>query len=221
MVSGGRKAVGYTAAAVKTTAAPVLEQLLGSRLRARLLGWLLSHPGERYFVRQMAAILHEDSTNLSRELARLEGMGIVSGSREGQQKYFQANQECPIYPELRGLVLKTAGIADHLRKALQPLVDRIAMAFLFGSMAAGREVAESDIDLFVAGDLSLGELVEVLSPLQNQLGREVNPVIYSLKELHDKLAHGHHFVTSVFEGPKVLLIGSPRELEGLRSTIPS
>ncbi len=89
------------------------------------------------------------------------------------------------------------------------------MAFLFGSVAAGREVAESDIDLFVAGDLSLGELVEVLSPLQNQLGREVNPVVYPLKELRDKLAHGQHFVKSVFEGPKVLLIGDPSELERL------
>jgi predicted nucleotidyltransferase len=206
-------AVRYTAAAVETTAAPSLEQLLGSRLRARLLGWLLSHPGERYFVRQLAAILQEDSTNLSRELARLLALGIVSSLREGQQKYFQANPNCPIYPELRGLVLKTAGIADTLRSALQPLADRIALAFLFGSVAAGREVAESDIDLFVVGDLSLGDLVEVLSPLQNQLGREVNPVVYPLKELRDKLAHGHHFVTSVFEGPKVLLIGSPRELE--------
>jgi len=208
-------AVGYTAAVVEITAAPVLEQLLGSRLRARLLGWLLSHPGERYFVRQLAAILGEDSTNLSRELARLETMGIVSGSREGQQKYFQADPDCPIYPELRGLVLKTAGVADILRKALQPLANRIVSAFLFGSVAAGKEVAESDIDLFVAGDLSLGELVEVLSPLQDQLGREVNPVVYPIKELRDKLAHGHHFVKSVFEGPKVLLIGSPREFERL------
>jgi DNA-binding transcriptional ArsR family regulator len=208
-------AVRYTAAAVETTAAPVLEQLLGSRLRARLLGWLLSHPGERYFVRQLAAILHEDSTNLSRELARLEAMGIVDGSREGQQKYFQANPECPIYPELRGLVLKTAGIADILRNALQPLADRIVVAFLFGSVASGREVAESDIDLFVGGDLSLGDLVEALSPLQNQLGREVNPVVYPLKELRDKLTHGHQFVRSVFEGPRVLLVGSPREFEGL------
>jgi predicted nucleotidyltransferase len=113
------------------------------------------------------------------------------------------------------LVLKTAGAADILRKALQPLADRIALAFLFGSVAAGREAAESDIDLFVAGNLSLGELVEVLSPLQNQLGREVNPVVYPLKELRDKLAHGNHFLKSVFEGPKVLLIGSPREFERL------
>ena len=116
------------------------------------------------------------------------------------------------------MVLKTAGVADALRQSLQPLADRIALAFLFGSVAAGREVAQSDINLFVAGDVSLSELVEVLSPLQNRLGREVNPVVYPVKELRDKLAHGHHFVRSVFEGPKVLLIGSPRELERLAQT---
>src|SRR3954471_2677848 len=115
-------AVSYTASAVNsTTPNLILEQLLGSRLRANALSWLLSHPGERFFVRQLAATLREDSTNLSRELARLESMGIVKGAREGQQKYFQADPACPIYPELRGLVAKTSGVGDLLREVLRPL----------------------------------------------------------------------------------------------------
>jgi predicted nucleotidyltransferase len=203
---------------VNITATPsLLEQLLGSRLRASLLGWLLSHPGERYFVRQLAAILQEDPTNLSRELSRLEAMGIVTGSREGQQKYFWANPDCPIYPDLRGLVLKTSGVSDSLREALGPLSNRISMAFLFGSVAAGKETAASDIDLFVAGEVSLTELVEILSPVQNRLGREVNPMVYPVAELHDKLAQGHHFLTSIFGGPRVLLMGDPRSLRGHRA----
>lgn len=201
---------------VNITATPsLLESLLGSRLRARLLGWLLSHPGERYFVRQLAALLQEDSSNLSRELSRLESLGIVTGSREGLQKYFRANPDSPIYPDLRGLVLKTAGVSDSLREALRPLADRISMAFLFGSVAAGKETAGSDVDLFVTGEVALGELVGALGPVQNQIGREVNPVVYPVAELHDKLAQGHHFLTSVFGGPKVLLMGDPREFERL------
>jgi DNA-binding transcriptional ArsR family regulator len=209
-------AVLYTASAVNTTATPsILEQLLGSRLRARLLGWLLSHPGERYFVRQLASLLQEDSTNLSRELSRLEALGVVSSSREGLQKYFQANPDSPIYPELRGLVLKTSGVGDILKQALQPLADRIMVAFLFGSVAAGKETAASDIDLFIAGDVRLGEIVGVLSPAQDQLGREINPVVYPVTELHAKLEQGHHFLQSVFSGPKILLWGDAREFERL------
>jgi len=191
----------------------ILEHLLGSRLRAKLLGWLFSHPGERYFVRQLALLLGEDSTNLSRELARLAELGIVTGSREGQQKYFQVNPEIPIFAELRGLVLKTSGLGDAVRESLAPLAGRIQVAFLFGSFAAGRADAASDVDLLVVGDVSLHELVEALGPMQNRLGREINPMVYPVTEFREKLGQGHRFLTSVLEGPKLFLIGSPHELE--------
>jgi DNA-binding transcriptional ArsR family regulator len=212
-------AVIYTAVAVNSTATlsstSILEHLLGSRLRAKLLGWLFSHPGERYFVRQLALLLSEDSTNLSRELARLAELGIVTGSREGQQKYFRVNPESPIFPELRGLVLKTAGLGDLLRESLAPLAGRIHVAFLFGSFAAGRADAASDVDLLVVGDVSLRELVEALGPIQNRLGREVNPVVYPVPEFREKSGQEHRFLTSVLEGPKLFLIGSAHELERL------
>lgn len=198
-----------------TATIPILEQLLGSRLRARTLSWLLSHPGERFFVRQLAAALGEDSTNLSRELTRLEGLGIVTGVREGHQKYFQANPESPIYPELRGLVAKTSGVGDLLREALQPLSSQIQVAFVFGSVAAGRETVASDVDVLVIGSASLKDLVEAFAPVQDRLGREVNPSIYPAQEFREKISRRHHFLTEVLQGPKIFLIGSSRELERL------
>jgi DNA-binding transcriptional ArsR family regulator len=201
---------------VKTTAAhTTLERLLGSRLRAKLLGWLLTHPGERYFVRQLAALVGEDSTNVSREVARLQELGIVDVLYEGQQKYVRADPSSPLYPELRGLVLKTAGLVGLLQEALAPLKDRIRVAFVFGSMAAGREGPASDVDLFVVGEVSLRELVECLAPVQGDLGREVNPTVYSAAELEEKLSQGHHFVTRILQGPTMLVMGRSDELERL------
>lgn len=202
----------YTASAVDFTAVSPLERLLGSRLRARLLGWLFSHPDERYFVRQLAALLGEDSANLSRELARLSDLGIVSSSKEGQQKYYQADRNGPLYPELRGLVLKTAGLGDLLREGLGPLADRIRVAFVYGSFASGKEKAGSDVDLLVIGDVSLGELVEALGPVQSRLGREVNPVVFPPSEFRERMTP---FLENVLQGPKIFLIGSPDELERL------
>jgi predicted nucleotidyltransferase len=208
---------------VKNTAArpssSLLEQLLGSRLRAKLLGWLFSHPGERFFVRQLAVLLGEDSTNLSRELARLAEWRIITGSREGQQKFFQVNTDAPVFPELRGLVLKTSGLGDLIRESLAPLADRIHVALVFGSLAAGKADTASDVDLLVVGDVSLRELVEALSPIQNRLGREVNPMVYPVPEFREKLGQGHRFLTSVMEGPKLFLIGSPHELERLAEAV--
>jgi len=209
-------AVNYTACAVNFTAPNLLlEQLLGSRLRARALSWLLSHPGERFFVRQLATALGEDSTNLSRELTRLESLGIVTGIREGNQKYFQADPSSPIYPELRGLVAKTSGAGDLLREALQPLSSQIEVAFVFGSVAAGKETAASDLDVLVVGSVLLKDLVEAFSPVQDRLGREVNPSVYPAQEFREKITRGHHFLTGVLQGPKIFLIGSSRELERL------
>jgi len=200
---------------IYTADTPLLERLLGSRLRSRALGWLLSHPEERYFVRQLAGILAEDPTNLSRELARLASMGILTAAVEGQQKYYRANPSSPIYPELRSLVAKTAGFGAILRGALEPLSNRIQSTFIFGSVAAGREARSSDVDVMVIGEVSLEELVGVLSPLQNQLGREVNPSVYTAAEFRERLARGNHFLASVLNGPKLFLIGSADELERL------
>lgn len=152
---------------------------------------------------------------MSREVARLQELGIVDVLFEGQQKYVRADPSSPIYPELRGLILKTAGLVGLLQEALAPLKDRIRIAFVFGSVAAGREGPASDVDLFVVGEVSLQELVECLAPVQGALGREVNPTVYSLAELQEKLSRGHHFVTGVLQGSKILVMGKPDELERL------
>jgi hypothetical protein len=74
-----------------------LEKMFGSRVRAKILGWLFTHPGEAFFVRQMALILEEDPTNVSREMAGLENLSVLKSSRSGNLKHFQTNRECPFF----------------------------------------------------------------------------------------------------------------------------
>ena len=193
----------------------MLSKLMGSGLRAKLLGWLFTHHDQRYFVRQLTTLLKEDSTNISRELARLEKMGILVCEKEGRQKYYQANAECAIFKELRGLALKTTGVADVLRGALAPLVKRIRVAFIYGSLALGEECAASDVDLLVIGNVKFADVVSVLGPVQDTLDREVNPTVYPPNEFRSKLAGGHHFLKTVMNGNRVFLIGDERELARL------
>jgi len=193
----------------------MLNVLLGSRLRAKLLGWLLTHPDERYFVRQLTTLIHEDSTNLSRELARLGKMGIVTSTAEGRQKYYQANAGCPVFADLRSLVIKTTGVADVLRAALKPLGNRIVLAFIFGSFARGGQGRGSDVDLMVVGDAEFGEVVSALSQAQATLAREINPTVYGADEFRAKLKADHHFLKTVMGEKKVFLIGDDHELARL------
>jgi predicted nucleotidyltransferase len=194
-----------------------LSDLFGSRLRAKLLGWLFTHTDERYFVRELTGLLKEDSTNISRELARLANAGILVSTTSGRQKYYQANLKSPIFNELHGLMLKTTGVADVLRSALKPAHKKIYAAFIFGSIATRTETRASDIDVMIIGDISFGDIVSLISPAQEILGREINPVVYGLQEFREKVMTDHHFVNSVLQGQKIFLIGDEDELNRISS----
>jgi uncharacterized protein len=193
----------------------VTSSIFGSRLRARAIGWLFSHPGERYFVRQLEALLGEDSTNLSRELARLAEDGVLISETEGRQKYFQANPGCAIFEELKGIAVKTTGVADVLREALTPLRDRIRVAFIYGSQASGTFDAHSDVDVMIIGEVGFSEQEAAMTGVRERLRREVSVTGYPPEEFRRKVAEDHHFVMNVLAGPKVFLIGDARELEAV------
>lgn len=193
----------------------MLDELLGSSLRAKLIGWLFTHSDEEYFVRQLQSLLQEDSTNISRELTRLERLGILTCRVSGRQKHYRPNPDCPICDELRSIARKTFGLADILRECMLPIEKSIAMAFVYGSLARGEGTAASDVDLMVVGAASFGEVVSVLQPAQDRLGREVNPSVYSVEEFRLKLQEGNHFLLRVMAEQKLFLIGNERELAGL------
>lgn len=193
----------------------MIERLFGSKLRARLLGWLMTHPDERYFVRQLTAILQEDSTNVSRELARLARLGLLTCQEEGRQKYYQANRHCSVFEELRGLAVKTIGLGDVLRAALRPITGRIRVAFLFGSFAQGKATAESDVDLLVVGDVGSAELAKALRPARAKLSREINATVYPPREFRAKAKAGHHFIAQVLNGARMYLVGGDDDLQRL------
>ena len=152
---------------------------------------------------------------IQRELRQLVACGILRRTARGKEVYFQVNPECPAFAELKSLLLKTAGLADVLRTALAPLADQIEVAFVFGSMAQGKERQQSDVDLLVVGNVSFADVVAAIGPAQEQVQREVNPSVYPPDEFRAKLAARHHFLKSVMAGSKVFLIGDERGLERL------
>ena len=186
----------------------MLATLLGSKLRAKVLGWLFSHPDEHYFVRQLTALLKEDSTNISRELARLEKMGILVSTQVGRQKHYQANKKCAIFEELRGLAIKTTGLADVLRETLAPLAEQIAITFVYGSMANGEANSASDIDLLVVGNIDEMALHGALSQAEKRLGRPVNYTLMSQREFDKRRSQKGGFLDRVLSGQKIMIMGS-------------
>jgi len=190
----------------------MLEALLGSKLRSKVLGWLFTHPDERYFVRQLTNLVKEDSTNVSRELARLEKAGILVSTTEGKQKYYQANRQSSLFNELRGLIVKTAGLADVLREALAPLAEQIVFAFVYGSMASGEAISTSDIDLLVVGNIDEMALHEAISQTENRLARPVNYTLMSQLEFDKRRDQKGGFLDRILSGQKLMILGSTDEI---------
>jgi len=183
-----------------------LAEALWPLSRRRLLGLLLSDPEREWHLREIVRRARMAPATVQREVLSLAEAGILSRRREGRQVYYRANTECPIFPELRGLILKTVGLRDVLAEALRRLPG-VRVAFVYGSFARGEAGPASDVDLLVVGDVTFGEVTKRLQRAQEQLSREINPTVYSPAELRNRLAHGHHFTERVLAQDKLFIIG--------------
>ena len=188
--------------------------LFGKSLRS-VLALLYSHTDESFYLRQIARTTGAGMGALQRELKQLSEAGVIQRSEIGQQAFFKANADCPVFHELRNLIIKTFGVADVVRAALSPLADKIELAFIFGSMVSGEFKQSSDLEVMVIGKIEFAEIVAALTPVQETLAREINPSVYPPEEFRSKLAGGHHFLKTVLSAPKIFLIGNENELEKL------
>ena len=146
-------------------------------------------------------------------MARLEGSGLLVSRRVGHQKHYQANTACPVFAELRSIMLKTVALAEPLRTALKPLSSSIRAAFVYGSVAKATDRATSDIDLMIISDsLTYGEVFSVLEGVTTTLGRQVNPTVYTAAEFSKRSRQESAFVTRVLEQPKFWIVGSESDL---------
>jgi len=192
-----------------------LASALFGRTRLSILSLLFINEEGSFYLREIMRTIGQGRGSVQRELARLTDAGLILRSVRGNQVFFQANRDSPIFSELRSLLVKTAGIADVIRASLSDLQDKIKVAFIYGSFAQGTDTAMSDVDLMSIGNISLREVVSKLAGAQASIGREINPVTYSIGEFHEKFLADHHFVKSVYRAPKIFLIGSENELKRL------
>lgn len=179
----------------------------------RVLALLFGRPDRSFYTNEVVSAVAGGKGVVQRELEKLARSELVTVQTSGNQKHYQANRDAPIFAELHGIVQKTLGLAEPLRNALGPFADRIAAAFVFGSVAKRSDGANSDIDLFVLSeDLGYADLFEALEKAQQSLGRVVNPTLYTRADLARRLKRGDSFATRVKEQPKVWLIGDEHAL---------
>ncbi len=185
-----------------------LADALFSSTQQRVLGLLFGQPERSFFATEIIGRLSAGSGAVQRELGKLAESGLVTVTRVGNQKHFQANPASPIYSELRALIRKTVGLAEPLRRALEPGREAIELALIYGSVAEGREKAASDIDLLLVSDtLTLEDVYRLLEEAERQLARKIHPTLYASAEFDRRLSAGNPFLKRVLGGEVMVLMG--------------
>jgi uncharacterized protein len=191
----------------------ILAEILSSRVRAEIFRILFGTGEQEYHLREIQRRAKLAIGTVQQETTKLEKLELIIRQQDGNRTYYKANIGHPLYREIHNLVLKTIGLADILRTSLS--IDAIKIAFVFGSFASGTEKSDSDIDVFIIGDLGLRTVSKVLKEPSLKIGREINPHVMTLKEFVTRKMEKEHFVKNIIDAPKLMIIGTENELTRL------
>src|SRR3989304_10599740 len=192
----------------------MLSTLITSKTRVKVLTLFLTHPDERFYYKDLIDRLGVSSTVLRGELKRFEAAGLLKSTREANIRFYRLNKDFMLYPELKSIIFKTAGLADFLRDSLQK-IGNIEAAFVYGSVAKNVEDVKSDIDLMVMGGTDMEKFHDALSRAEETLGREINPTVFDPAEWRKRISKKESFVKDVLKNPKIFLIGDEDVLRRL------
>lgn len=194
-----------------------LADALFTTTQQRVLSLLFGQPSRSFFASELIKLTGSGSGAVQRELQRLVSSGLVTVTRVGKQKHHQANPECPVFEELRGLVLKTVAMAEPIRQAFEPLAHRIALALIYGSVAKGTDTAASDVDLLVVSDqVMLEDIYLALAPVEAKLQRKFAPTLYTTTEFRERKSAGNAFLTRLLTDEHLVLVGTEDEPSAAR-----
>jgi len=208
--------MGTKALKANAPAAPIaagLADVLFTPVQQRVLGLLFGQPERRFQSAELIRLVGSGTGAAHRLLTRLAATGLATTEKVGNQKYYQANADSPVFAELAGLVRKTVGLVVPLQAALAPLARKIAAAFVYGSIAKGTDTAASDVDVMVITDkLEYGEVFTALKDAEAALARPVNPNLMTRAEWRRKRAEADSFAARIAAQPRLFVLGSDDEL---------
>ncbi len=187
----------------------MLEKLFTSKTRMRILELLIFNPDREFHLREISREVKITPIYVKKELQKLKELNLVLKSKKGNLSIFQINRNSLIFAELKSIFIKTEYFGDLIKKSLKKL--KIDFAFIFGSFAKGIESRESDIDLFVIGDIKEDELMDIIQKIEKQTGREINYILWK-KSLFMKRAKKHHLLNEIGKNPVIMLVGDENEL---------
>ncbi|MGA7797588.1 nucleotidyltransferase domain-containing protein [Methanoregula sp.] len=185
----------------------MLEALIPSKTRVKLLSLFLLNPGREYYVREIARMTEENTNAVRRELANLESFGLITGQKKGNQQYYTVKRDFFLYDDLQKIVIRTEGVARTIRENLAGL-GPVDCMFVYGSFARHDAGAKSDIDLFIVGDVDENRVIPLVHESEQATNREINYTLMRRDEFARRKQNGDPFVKNVMDEPRIMIIGT-------------
>jgi len=192
----------------------MLEKLFGSKARVSLLTFFCLNPGKQFYVREIERKTNLTYISVSNELKNLQEFGLLKSKFNGNQKNFWIDEHFILYEDLQKLILKTEGVSKTITDNFSSLKN-IEFLFIYGSFASGKADVQSDLDLFVVGDISYDDFIDITVKNEKTIGRLINFTIYKHEDLISRIKNQDSFIMNVLKEPKIMIIGTENEFKTL------
>ena len=179
--------------------------------RGELLKLFFTNSDQAFYMQEIGRILGKKPGTFQRTLNNLVSEGTLESEYRANARYFKVNKNYPLFEELKSIVFKTVGVSGKLKDVLER-VGNVEFAFIYGSFAKAKEDYMSDIDLITIGALDEDRLIRELDKLEEQLQREINYKLYTLKEFRKEVEGRTPFLVEILRDKKVMVIGDETEL---------
>lgn len=191
----------------------MLQDIIISKCRVKLLQVFFSQPQEIFYIRQLVRLTGEEINAVRRELQHLEKVGLAKKENRGNRIYYWMDQDHPLYGDLMSLVSKTVGLGETIIKN-RTKFGKIRLAMLSGRFARNLPTKEGGVDLLVVGDIQLPELAKIIRPEETKLGREINYTAMSRQEFDFRKKRHDPFLQGILADSRIMLIGDEMDLVG-------
>lgn len=189
----------------------MLNDLIISRVRVKLLEIFLSTPGQIIHVRELVRKSKEEINAVRRELLHLEKAGILSKEHRANRLYYSFRKDYPLYYDLLELVTKTTGLGQAILKTKNKL-GRIKFAMLSGKFARNIPGSADEVDLLVVGNVVVAEVASLVREEELRRGREIFFTPMTEEEFVFRKKKKDPFILSILTGSRIMVIGDEEEM---------
>jgi predicted nucleotidyltransferase len=192
----------------------MLEKLFGSKARVSLLTLFCLNPGKQFYVREIERKTHLSYISVSNELKNLQEFGLLKSKFNGNQKNFWIDEHFVLYEDLQKIILKTEGVTKTIMDTFSSLKN-VDFLFIYGSFASGKANVQSDLDLFIVGNVYYDDFIDIIVKNEKEIGRLINFTIYMQEDLMSRIKNQDSFIMNVVKEPKIMIIGNENEFKAL------